>query len=260
MFSTPKLGGTEMYVELFWPEGASRLGGLLNAGADKAIQYQAEHGPVRAFIWDIVRYKGKSVKGLPYAERRALIEKVAEEIKPFCPLISAIPKCPDGMDPVVWYQKIVSDPRGLPWSEGIVLKPKGRSDLSYKIKDRDTVDCKVLEYVEGEGKYEGTLGKIVVQPMDKRKGHGIGEVGSLQLTDEQRDWVWANKDLLINEVAEISAQGRGPTGAILKGVFKRFHPGKSEAALLMYAEGSGSEDPRSAVFAMKTARGWKGGR
>ena len=52
-------------------------------------------------------------------------------------------------------------------------------------------------------------------------------------------------------------------GALRAGVFTRFHPSKSEAGLIMYAEGlAGSTNPeesRPMIFALKSAAGWRNG-
>ena len=231
----PDLRGTVMYVELFHKHGAARVGGILNSGADKAILYQQRNGYVSAYILDVVKYRGRRVYDLPYAERRLIVEELASEIRPYNKFIQAIPKCPSGVLPLDWYLTIVKDPRGLPWSEGVMVKPLDSvgGDTIYKIKHRDFVDVEVLDFVEGTGKYKGTLGRIVVKPTDV--SNGIGEVGSFQITNAQRDWIWENRASLCGQVAEVSTQGRGSMGAVLKGVFFRWHPTKSDAALLMYA-------------------------
>jgi hypothetical protein len=50
------------------------------------------------------------------------------------------------------------------------------------------------------------------------------------------------------------------SGAIRAGVFLRFHPSKSEAGLLMYAEGLAGGDPaksKSTLYRLKSAAGWR---
>jgi hypothetical protein len=259
----PEMHGTLFRVELFHKDGASRLGGLLNSGADKAIGYQREHGPIEAYVTDILKYKGKNVSNLPYSERRAMMEEAVAGIRPFNKHVHIVERKPGWMPLEAYYELVVNDPRGLPWSEGIMVKPvDGRAiDLVYKGKARDTIDVEVLDFIEGAGKYKGTLGGILVQPLDVRTGSGVGEIGSFAIPDEYRDWMWRNRDLLKGDVAEVTTQGRGPTGAILKGNFIRFHPSQSEAGLLMYSErlaGTTSQkEARGMLYALKTSAGWK---
>jgi hypothetical protein len=54
-----------------------------------------------------------------------------------------------------------------------------------KIRNRDTFDLKVVDFVERNGKYAGTLGTLVVEgPTGAR-----GEVGSFQIPDAHRDLI-----------------------------------------------------------------------
>jgi hypothetical protein len=59
------------------------------------------------------------------------------------------------------------------------------------------------------------------------------EVTSLQVTDEQRQWMWGNGCLLRDQVTEIKAMDITESGAVRAGVFFRWHPGKAEQGLLM---------------------------
>jgi hypothetical protein len=79
----PKLDGTVLRGELYHPDGAGRMGGILNAYPDKARQIQQLRGEATFHGWDIVKYKGKTVSGLPYAERRAALEQAIGEIRRF---------------------------------------------------------------------------------------------------------------------------------------------------------------------------------
>jgi len=111
--------------------------------------------------------------------------------------------------------------------------------------------------IEGTGKFAGSLGAMVVEGPT-----GVeSEVGSFQLTNEQRQWIWDHRDVLTGQVAEVRAMNVNESGAIRAGVFVRFHPSRSEAGLLMYAEGLAGGDPeesRSMLYMLKSAVGWRG--
>jgi len=163
---------------------------------------------------------------------------------------------PEDGDPVKFYQAIIHDPRGLPNSEGVVVKYKDAVDDWFKVKANDTLDVKVIRCLEGAGKFAGSLGAMVVEGPT-----GVeSEIGSFQLTNAQRQWIWDHREALTGQIAEVRAMTVNESGAIRAGVFVRFHPSRSEAGLLMYAESLAGGDPeksRSALYMLKSAAGWK---
>ena len=107
------------------------------------------------------------------------------------------------------------------------------------------------------GKFAGSLGAMVVEGPT-----GVeSEIGSFQLTDEQRRWIWEHRQVLTGQIAEVRAMKVNETGAIRAGVFVRFHPSKSEQGLLLYSESlTGSTDPdesRQMMYRLKTSAGWQ---
>jgi DNA ligase-1 len=71
------------------------------------------------------------------------------------------------------------------------------SEVLMKIKSSFTEDCKTTGFVEGEGKYVGMLGKIIVD----FKGVSVG-VGS-GFSDKERKEIWKNRKKYLNVYAEI---------------------------------------------------------
>ncbi|MGD0011186.1 MAG: hypothetical protein ABSE93_21935 [Terriglobia bacterium] len=220
LFPGPEQEGTVLRGELHHSDGAARVGGILNALPEKSIRIQQERGPVEFYAWDIAKFKGRDVSQMPYGQRRELYEAVIAEIRLFNRHLHIVPAMPEGGDPVEFYRAIIHDPRGLPWSEGVVVKYQGGIDDWFKVKATDSVDCKVLEILPGgEGKYANTLGKMVVQTPQG----GTGEVGSFMISDSERDWIWKNRDILAGQIAEIRLQDITAKGAPRAGVFTRFH-------------------------------------
>jgi hypothetical protein len=257
LFPGPEQEGTVLRGELHHPDGAARVGGILNALPEKSIRIQQERGPVEFYAWDIVKFKGRNVSQMPYGQRRELYEAVIEEIRLFNRHLRVVPAMPAGGDPVEFYRDIINDPRGLPFSEGVVVKYRDAVDQWFKVKANDTLDVKVTRCLEGAGKFAGSLGAMVVEGPT-----GVqSEIGSFQLTNEQRRWVWQHREVLTGQIAEVRALTVNESGAIRAGVFVRFHPSKSEASLVMYAESlAGSTNPeeyRPLVFALKNAAGWR---
>jgi len=256
LFPGPEQEGTVLRGELHHPDGAARVGGIVNALPQKAIQIQRERGPVEFYAWDIARLNGRDVSQMPYGQRRELYEGVIEEIRLFNKHLHAVPAMPEGGDPVKFYQAIINDPRGLPYSEGVVVKYKDAVDDWFKVKANDTLDVKVTRCLEGAGKFAGSLGAMVVEGPTGV----VSEIGSFQLTNEQRQWIWEHRDMLTGQIAEVRALTVNESGAIRAGVFVRFHPSRSEAGLLMYSEslaGGDQEESRRTLYRLKTAAGWK---
>ena len=257
LFPGPEQEGTVLRGELHHPDGAARVGGIVNALPEKAIQIQRERGPVEFYAWDIAKFKGRDVTQMPYGERRLFYEGVIEEITLFNRHFHVVPAMPEDGDPMKFYQAIINDPRGLPFSEGIVMKYRDAVDQWFKVKANDTLDVKVVRCLEGTGKFAGSLGAMVVEGPT-----GVeSEIGSFQLTNEQRRWIWDHREVLTGQIAEVRAMKVNESGAIRAGVFVRFHPSRSEQGLLLYSESlAGSTDPdesRSMMFRLKSSAGWR---
>jgi ATP-dependent DNA ligase len=204
-----------------------------------------------------VKIKGRDVSQIPYGRRRELYEGVIEEIRLFNKHFRVVPAMPEGGDPEKFYQAIINDPRGLPFSEGVVVKYKDAVDEWFKVKANDTLDVKVVRCIEGSGKFAGSLGAMVVEGPAGVKS----EIGSFQLTNAQRQWIWEHRDVLAGQIAEVRALTVNESGAIRAGVFVRFHPSKSEQGLMMYSESlAGSTDPdesRPMMYRLKSSAGWR---
>lgn len=88
--------------------------------------------------------------------------------------------------------------------EGLVVKTVGhkyektRSKHWLKMKEVGSVDVRVVGYGEGEGKYAGTLGAIIVQ-LDNGQTTNVGT----GFSDAQRNQIWENRDTYLHRHAEI---------------------------------------------------------
>ena len=163
LFPGPEQEGTVLRGELHHPDGAARAGGIVNALPEKAIQIQRERGPVEFYAWDIVRFKGRNVSRMPYGDRRELYEGVIEEIRLFNEHFHFVPTMREGGDPVKFYQATINDPRGLPYSEGVVVKYEDAVDEWFKVKANDALDVRVIRCLEVTGRFAGSLGAMVVE-------------------------------------------------------------------------------------------------
>lgn len=105
--------------------------------------------------------------------------------------------------------------------EGIILKNYNsgyffgkRNAHLMKIKEEVTKDLAVVGMVEGEGKYAGTLGALIVQSRDGTKHQVSG------MTDEQRTSWWNDRSLIVGQVVEVKAMKELEDGSLREPRFK----------------------------------------
>jgi len=97
--------------------------------------------------------------------------------------------------------------------EGIILKHiegnyafgKRNADI-LKIKEEVTVDLLIVDLIEGEGKYHGTLGALLC----KDKAGNLHKMSGM--SDTERDEWWDNPDHILKRVVEGKAMKRLPDG------------------------------------------------
>ena len=254
LYAGPRLTGTVLQGELVHPEGAARVSGILNSLAPNARAIQAERGPVRYYVWDIIRYRGRDVSHKPYAERRALYEQVVREIRTVNPHWNVVEKMGPNETPLAFYTRVTADP--LPYGEGTVIKPFDQSVQKWdKMKMTGFGYFKLVDILPGEGKYESSVGRLLVEsPITGARG----EVGSLSVPDDFRNWIWQHRADLVGETVKIRSQEITARGVPRAGVFYGFHNG--EVGLLMAAEAAvagTNRPPSEVVYAMKSSAGWR---
>jgi hypothetical protein len=259
LFPGPDHEKSVIVGELFHPDGPGRMGGILNAAADKSRQIQELKGKATFIVWDIAKYKGRDVSKLPYEQRRQMAEEVVSDIRLFNPNWSLVEAMPEGGDPTAFYNSVTSG-KNFWEGEGIVVKAKNSvmGDTWIKVKASEPVDMPVVEVLEGTGKYFNSTGKLVVE---NSTTHERGEVGSFAISDQERQWIWQNRDECIGAVAKLKTHGLSPgRGVPRAGVFLGWHEAKgNESALRMYAETLAGGDPKLAketVYKLKASRGW----
>jgi len=87
--------------------------------------------------------------------------------------------------------------------EGLVVKTTGhkyqqtRSKDWMKMKEVGSVDVPIIGYEEGEGKYEGTLGAVIVLFEGRANRVGTG------FSDQERNEFWSNRDKYLDKIMEV---------------------------------------------------------
>lgn len=152
-------------------------------------------------VFDIVPiedyYIGKSA--IPYKERLELMEELIGEGNEFVRLVKKFGITDNVEEIYNQLEKVIADNQ-----EGLILNTLNgvygfgkRSKEILKVKKMQTCDIRCLRVEEGEGKYQGKLGKIICD----YKGYELG-VGSGFL-DRDREFYWNNPNEIVGHIVEI---------------------------------------------------------
>ena len=139
-------------------------------------------------------------KPLPYSERRKTLESlfsIADDQE----WLKLVPALYSGSD-TKQIEKIAHDlieegKEGAMVNDNSANYQFGRTKSLLKVKEFHSADLVVTGYFEGQGKYEGTLGGLIVDYNGNEVKVGSG------FTDEQRDEYWAKRDEMINRIVQI---------------------------------------------------------
>ena len=136
-----------------------------------------------------------------YRARKLLLENYAQRIKAFNLLnIEVVPMFYEGTDQnEIWKWLDYAEENDM---EGIMINLNTpyeckRTKNLIKCKKFYTLDLKVTDVLEGDGRLKGTLGALVVNYKDNTVNVGSG------FSDEQRKMFWENRDNIIGRVIEV---------------------------------------------------------
>ncbi|MGG3920494.1 hypothetical protein ABEV41_00840 [Geobacillus thermodenitrificans] len=134
-----------------------------------------------------------------YYKRKEVLNFIVEKLN--SPYIKIVPNLYVGKDLDVIPKLLEEmDRKG---KEGLMLNVSDgkyqckRTDVLLKIKSMNTMDCRIIGFEEGTGKYEGMLGALILdyKGYELRCGSGF--------TDEDRKEIWDNKEKYLDKIAEI---------------------------------------------------------
>lgn len=170
---------------------------------DETLQYQ---------IFDILDYNDFLTKKneIRYLDRKQRIENIDSKILKYVPYI----KVSNSGELSKVYEELSKK------YEGIIVKRNSeyqfrRTSDWIKMKPENTMDCKVVKVVLGQGKYANQLGAIeVIQENGKRCFVGSG------FSDEQRTDYSKNKKKIEGKVVEIKYQELTEDGIMRFPIFK----------------------------------------
>ena len=199
---------------------AERVGGILNASVPRSRQLQEKHGPVRAAIFDVVRYKGRDMSQAPYEEKLKALEDVQRKV----PFLNLPPTAKTPEEKQRLFSAIQAGE--LPETkEGIITWRKDAPGPT-KVKFRPDVDAEVVGTFPGQGKHEGRVGGLLV----KLPGQAaVTRVGT-GFSDRLRTQIAKDPESFIGRVAKVETQQVFPSGKMRAPSFKEFHIEKGKQA------------------------------
>jgi len=134
-----------------------------------------------------------------------------------------------------FYKKVVAN-----GGEGAVLKnldnkfKNGTATDNIKMKEEAVSEFKITGFQEGKGRFVGTLGAIEAISGDENV---VTKVSGF--TDEVRDYIWNNRDKLLNTIISVKYNGvskakNSDKYSLMFPVFEDFRPDKDTADDLEY--------------------------
>lgn len=183
----------------------SDIAGILHSLPERAMKLQ-ETIPVWFACFDCLFYDGKDIRELPYLKRlfylRLILEKIAAYHDDRFHMVDW--KIVHTLNEAYAYRDSLIN-RGF---EGCVIKSLNMAyydtGASLKAKRFETVDVVVIDYQQGRGKYENTVGALIVGYYD---GQGFVQISKVNCgTDEDRDWWRDNWSTAKYSVIEVKCQ------------------------------------------------------
>lgn len=134
-----------------------------------------------------------------YYKRKEELNFIVEKLK--SPYIKIVPNLYVGKDLDV-IPKLLEE-MNRKGKEGLMLNVSDgkyqckRTDVLLKIKSMNTMDCRIIGFEGGTGKYEGMLGALILDYKGYELHCGSG------FTDEDRKEIWDSKEKYLGKIAEI---------------------------------------------------------
>lgn len=212
-----EIGYTVLDCECYaknWSEAAS----VLHSLPERAKELQDTSIEIKYAVFDCLFFDGQDLRDRPYIER---LEYMYQALNIFnCRNLKATAFMASSLelthiaraynlielkDVDILMNAAIN--RGY---EGIVIKSLSKTyyekAASLKCKKFETVDCVVIDYQQGRGKYENTIGALIVGYYDKDKNDFV-QISKVNCsTDVERDWWRDNWESAKHSVIEVKCQ------------------------------------------------------
>lgn len=226
--------GRRIHVELSAQEGGvTTTSGLLNSNPSKARDYQVEHdNHLIGYVWDIEPIDPDTSYSERRSEYRILVAKspridnrafgsVRDRFLLFRLTNPRVLKEVCGSDIHQEEPEKYSESLKANEFEGTVWKKKdgkyGEAEPWVKDKNETYIDMQIVGVVEGQGKYSGSLGAILVENTETGAVTSVGT----GFTDELRDEIYKNQDDYIGKTVEVKGLQVNSSGRVRAPRFSR---------------------------------------
>jgi len=210
------LDGTVLRGDLYGrtatdPLPAEQISGILNSNVDKSLEKQRKLAPLKPYIFDIVKFKGKNVSNEPYSKKLKMMKEVE----------SKIPEMRVAETAATPHEKrrlfnMIKTQRHPDTSEGVVewdLNAPGGSPMKQKFRDTHDVYIKsiypAIEQKSGKEKKEAGGFEYSLTP----RGKIVGNVGT-GFTQKKRKDMLAHPESYIGMVARVKSPHQYESGAL----------------------------------------------
>lgn len=209
--------------ELYGHDWASSISGAKKKGSTEKIEFNV-FDILCAHEFEVRDDKKPTTHALPYYKRRKILTEMFKKnivLKSVVLVPSEAVAGPNYLN-AFHTTAIKAGYEGTVVKAGFALYEHRRSSAWIKIKDMHSVDVPVIAMNEGTGKYEGSLGALVIEHKKVQTEVGTG------FDDETRKKFWKNKKSVIGHVVEVSYQDITPDGKLRFPVFIKLRPDKDE--------------------------------
>lgn len=177
------------------------------------VERMNKYGRLINFCFDIQRFQGQDLRGLPYTERMKYLDKALDLIAPLTSDIKRVAQQKEGESKKEFFNRVVSTN-----GEGLVLAKADGPYIAFDRKNRLKAKrhleytLQVMDVLEGVGRNKGKAGSFIMGALINGQLQPVAQlnVGS----DELREDVWKNQQKYIGKQIEVKSMQWAPAGKL----------------------------------------------
>lgn len=193
------------------------IGGMLNANVWLSRERQKVHGPLRAAIFDVIKWRGKNVEKAPYAEKL----KMLKEVKRHVPWLELPASAETSAAKGELLRQVMSNEHPQT-REGVVFWDKTKGAPPVKAKIVQEHDVIIKGFQPGEGVLKGMGIGAVMYGTTQDPKEVKGKVGT-GFSRAMRQHMHQNPADYVGKTMKVVAQSVFPSGALRGPRFKQMH-------------------------------------
>lgn len=203
LYEKLNLGYTVLDGEVYAKDW-SEIAGIMHSLPERAAELQ-KTVTVKYAVFDCLFFDGQDLRDMPYKRRLEVAQDVVKLLDvAFIHIVDS--KQVKSLDEAKEHMQHFVD-LGM---EGIVIKPTDKAyydvGASIKIKRMETVDCIVIDKVQGTGKYENTIGALILGYYEPATSDFVWLSKVNAGTDADRDMWRDNWESMKHSVVEVKCQ------------------------------------------------------